>query len=75
MNPETPLAYSVAQASKLAGVGRSHLYEEIKAGRLPVRKAGRRTLVLASDLSAWLAELPAARSRGSNQPPSTNVTK
>ena len=52
------LAYSIADLTRIAGVGRSFLYEEIKAGRLIVRKAGRRSLVLAADATAWLASLP-----------------
>jgi excisionase family DNA binding protein len=52
------LSYSVADAVKLSGVGRTALYEEIKAGRLKAHKLGRRTLILADDLQHWLAGLP-----------------
>jgi excisionase family DNA binding protein len=52
------LAYSIADVTKITGVGRSFIYEEIKVGRLPVRKAGRRTLIFEADLKAWLASLP-----------------
>lgn len=55
------LAYSIHEVTKLTGVGRSFVYEEIKVGRLLVRKAGRRTLVFDNDLKAWLASLPAKR--------------
>jgi hypothetical protein len=34
------------------------IYQEIQTGRLRARKLGRRTLILAADLSAWLANLP-----------------
>ena len=44
-NPEK-LAFSVDEACTLSGLGRSYLYEAIKAGRLATRKAGSRTLVL-----------------------------
>jgi excisionase family DNA binding protein len=54
----TPLSYSVADVVKLSGVGRTVLYEEIKAGRLKAHKLGRRTLILADDLQRWLAALP-----------------
>ena len=51
-------AYSIQELSKLSGLGRTFLYEEIKAGRLVVSKAGRRSIVLHKDASNWLAGLP-----------------
>ena len=59
-NPAQKLAYSIDDVTKLTGVGRSFVYEEIKAGRLVVKKAGRRTLVFDADLIAWLTSLPSA---------------
>ena len=53
----TKMAYSVIEACKQVGVSRTHLYGEIKDKRLPVRKCGRRTLIRAEDLDAWLANL------------------
>jgi excisionase family DNA binding protein len=44
--------------TKTTGLGRSFIYEEIKEGRLRIRKAGRRSLVFDDDLRAWLASLP-----------------
>lgn len=61
------LAYSIDDIAKLVGIGRSLLFEEIKAGRLSVKKAGRRTLVLDADLSAWLSNLPASGADVSNR--------
>ena len=52
------LVYSIADITKLVGLGRTFVYEQIKEGRLPIRKAGRRTLVLDADLRAWLSALP-----------------
>jgi excisionase family DNA binding protein len=52
------LAYSIAELAEISGIGRSFLYEEIKAGRLVVTKAGRRSLVLYDDALAWLTTLP-----------------
>ncbi|UQD98209.1 helix-turn-helix domain-containing protein [Bradyrhizobium japonicum] len=52
------LVYSIADITKLVGLGRTFVYQEIKEGRLAVRKAGRRTLVLDADLKAWLSALP-----------------
>jgi excisionase family DNA binding protein len=57
----TLLTYSIEEARKVTGVGRTVLYEEIKAGRLRAVKRGRRTLILAEDLRRWLASLPPIR--------------
>lgn len=59
MNSE-PIAYTIPEAAKAAGIGRSTLYEEIAAGRLSARKFGRRTLILREDLEALLKRLPVA---------------
>jgi excisionase family DNA binding protein len=56
------LTHSIDDVTKLTGVGRSFIYEAIKAGNLIVRKAGRRTLIFDADLNAWLASLPEKRS-------------
>ena len=52
------LAHSIREVMKITGLGRSFIYEEIKAGRLVVKKAGRRTLIFVADLDAWLASCP-----------------
>ena len=52
------LAHSIADVMKIIGIGRSFIYEEIKQGRLRVRKAGRRSLIFDADLKAWLTALP-----------------
>jgi excisionase family DNA binding protein len=56
--PTDRLAYSPDEAAKLAGIGRTFLFSEMKAGRLRARKAGARTLIEADDLKRWLASLP-----------------
>lgn len=56
-DPE-PAAFDAAGAARYLGVGKTTLFAEIKDGRLPARKAGRRTLILRGDLDAWLAKLP-----------------
>ena len=48
------LAYSVAEACAVLGLGKTRLYEEIKSGRIPVRKIGKRTLIPVSGLEAFL---------------------
>jgi excisionase family DNA binding protein len=55
------LAVSIAEAVRLTGIGRSSLYEAIRRGDLPIRKSGRRTLLLMEDLRHWLAGLPSPR--------------
>ena len=52
------LAYTIPEAGIVSGTGRTSIYEEIKAGRLRAVKRGRRTLILADDLRAWLNSLP-----------------
>jgi excisionase family DNA binding protein len=55
------LAISIIEASRRAGVGRSSIYEAIGRGELPLRKNGRRSLILVDDLKAWVAALPEAK--------------
>jgi excisionase family DNA binding protein len=50
---------TIEEAAKLTSIGRSKLYEAIGEGRLQVRKFGRRTVILRSDLEGFLAALPA----------------
>jgi excisionase family DNA binding protein len=55
-DPAPPkLAYGIADAVQATSVGRSLLYEEIRAGKLRTFKVGARTLIAADDLTAWLA--------------------
>ena len=51
-------ALSIAQATRILGIGRSTLYGIIKDGRLPVRKLGKRTLIIRDDLEHFIATLP-----------------
>ena len=52
--PMEKLAYRVDEASEVSGLGRSKLYEEIKAGRLRSVRVGGRRLILHEDLVALL---------------------
>ena len=42
-------------------IGRTKTYDEINAGRLKARKAGRRTIIAEDDAEEWLSNLPALR--------------
>ncbi len=50
--------HSVLDAARIAGVGRSTIYEELAAGRLAAKKIGRRTLITEPALREWLDRLP-----------------
>lgn len=54
------LSYTIDQLVQNTGAGRSKIYQEIAAGRLKVRKLGKRTIVLHGDAESWLQSLPAA---------------
>ena len=55
------LAYTIDEVTAITGLGRTSIYEFLKSGRLKARKAGKRTLVLAADLAAFIDALPPAR--------------
>jgi excisionase family DNA binding protein len=64
------LAYSINDACALIGIGRTALYEDIARGELRAIKRGRRTLILADDLLAWLDTLPSINQKttGASRP-------
>lgn len=53
-----PQAYSVEAFCKRFDLGRSKTYEEIRLGRLKIRKVGTRTLIAHEDAIAWFNALP-----------------
>jgi excisionase family DNA binding protein len=53
-----PIVYNIPEACEVGRIGRTALYEVIRAGKLRAVKRGRRTLILAHDLRAWLESLP-----------------
>jgi excisionase family DNA binding protein len=59
----TTRALSVGEAAKVAGVGRTLLFEEIRKGRLIARKVGRRTIITTDELDNWLHSLPKTTDR------------
>jgi hypothetical protein len=50
-------AMSIDGFCKGYGIGRTKVYEEINAGRLKARKAGRRTIITVDDAEDWLSRL------------------
>lgn len=60
--PDTPipqLALNIDDACVAAGTNRSRIYRAIRDKELIARKAGRSTIILVEDLTAWLRSLPA----------------
>ncbi len=50
------LAFSVEECAALSSISKAMLRKEIKAGRLPVKRCGRRVLILKSDFMNYLNE-------------------
>lgn len=49
-----PLTYTVEQAAKRIGVGRTFCYREINAGHLRAARRGRRLIVTEAAIAAYL---------------------
>lgn len=58
MKPSEKLAYSIPDLMHASGLGRTFIYSEIAAGRLKVKKAGSRTIILPEDAQEWLRGFP-----------------
>ena len=58
METPHPLAYTIKEATEVAKLGTTSIYEAIKAGKLTPRKYGQKTLILHDDLKAFLEALP-----------------
>jgi hypothetical protein len=56
----TPLAYTIAAASKASGFPRTKIYKLTGAGVLDARKSGRQTIIMGDSLRAYTASLPRA---------------
>ena len=52
------VAYSIDEAVTATGLSRTTIYEAIADGRLRRKKAGRRTIILATELQRFLEKLP-----------------
>jgi len=60
MRLHEPLAYAPKEAAAIVGIGLTALYAEITAGRIKMKKFGRRTLIASEELKLWLSSLPTA---------------
>jgi len=58
METAHPLAYTIKEATTVAKLGTTSIYEAIKAGKLKPRKYGQKTLILHDDLKQFLEGLP-----------------
>ena len=52
------LAYDTDQLREKAGVGKTTIFAEMRAGRLKARRLGRKLIFLHDDAMAWLNGLP-----------------
>jgi hypothetical protein len=53
------IAVTLPEATALSGIGRSSLYKLFSEGKLTPRKAGKRTLILVTELESYVKSLPA----------------
>jgi excisionase family DNA binding protein len=59
----TPMTYTIEGAVQASGLPRTTIYELLGQQKISAVKAGRRTLIPAESLQAYLANLPAANIR------------
>ncbi|RFC68355.1 MULTISPECIES: helix-turn-helix transcriptional regulator [Mesorhizobium] len=56
----TPISVTIPQAMSMTGLGRSSIYRLFQEKKLTPRKAGKRTLILTSEISDYINSLPTA---------------
>ena len=61
MTTTTPVAYSLLDACAAVGLSERTVRDAIKRGDLAVRYAGRKVLIRADDLAAWVDAMPSSR--------------
>ncbi|MEQ1943506.1 helix-turn-helix domain-containing protein [Mesorhizobium sp. VNQ89] len=56
----TKLAATISESVEMSGLSRSAIYRAARDGKLTLRKNGKRSLILISELQDFLKSLPAA---------------
>jgi excisionase family DNA binding protein len=59
-------AMSIGEFCSNYGIGRTKVYEELRAGRLRARKIGKRTIITEDDAEDWLRRLPLIEPRAAS---------
>lgn len=59
----TPIAYALTDAAAAVGLSERTVRDAIRRGDLAVRYAGRKVLIRADDLDAWVDAMPSDRPR------------
>ena len=59
-------AMTVQEFLEWARISRTTFYKEVSEGRIPLKKVGKRSLVLMRDAEAWLEGLPSTSDGVSN---------
>jgi excisionase family DNA binding protein len=54
----TTITLNIDEVMRRLGAGRARVYTAIASGKLPAKKLGRRTVVVESDLRAFIESLP-----------------
>lgn len=60
ITPENRGALTVDEFCGWASIGRSKFYDEVNAGRIQLRKIGRKSVITMPEAMAWLENLPKA---------------
>jgi excisionase family DNA binding protein len=68
----TPVAHTIQSACETYNIGRTSLYELLKAGTLQARKFGAKTLIDDASLREWYDSLPSQRTPKPNRPQANN---
>ena len=58
-----PISYTIPDAVKASGISRTRLYALMGDGSIPAVKLGKRVLIPAAQLAAYVASLPPATIR------------